>query len=509
MSVSLLWHREGIMSAFSLTPMDISNIDRNRRLGDVLFNLEYHTTKPLQLCDTLETALSSFYPTPRQMAISLRRIGEAGVLGQVTRLFLLGETLSVAEASAALAPVGLEEWQQSGLLHLEGDRVSAPFQLAGVQNLLILSNRTGSNVDAHHVMGYSGSTATLSSLTLRSRFSRILDLGTGGGALALLASRHGNHVVGCDRNPRAINFAKFNAQLNHIDHFEALEGDWFSPVVGQQFDLVFSNPPFVISPEASYLFRDGGLQGDDLAQKLLREAPSYLSDGGWFQMMFEWIEPKGEDWRSRLAGWIHHAGCDAFLCKLGAVDPAKHAETWASFVPGETPEALAQRMNQWTAHYRSMNIENIGWGVITLRRRSGGPPNWLRCEMLSDKVEQIGSGFQNAFALQDFLSSVPSDQALLESRFVLSDDLVWRQELAPSDEGWQITLSRVRLQHGMRNEGDVNEHVLGILDRCRGEKPLGQVLSELAQSVGAEVDLRGALGAVKMLIAQGFLLPVR
>ena len=49
---------------------------------------------------------------------------------------------------------------------------------------------------------------------------------------------------------------------------------------GEQFDLVVSNPPFVISPGHRYTYRDAGLPADDLGRLLVQQAPSHLRDGG-------------------------------------------------------------------------------------------------------------------------------------------------------------------------------------------------------------------------------------
>ena len=64
--------------------------------------------------------------------------------------------------------------------------------------------------------------------------------------------------------------ARFNAQLNRIDNVECAEGNLFEPAGERQFDLIFSNPPFVVSPE------DGGpiprqrAAGDEFCERIFR-----------------------------------------------------------------------------------------------------------------------------------------------------------------------------------------------------------------------------------------------
>src|SRR5581483_11200196 len=109
----------------------------------------------------------------------------------------------------------------------------------------------------------------LAKLTVRRRVGSALDLGTGCGILALLAADHAGRVVATDVNPRAVNMAAFNARLNGLENVEALTGDLLAPVRGRRFGLIVANPPFVISPESGYLYRDGGRPGDDLLRELL------------------------------------------------------------------------------------------------------------------------------------------------------------------------------------------------------------------------------------------------
>lgn len=73
-----------------------------------------------------------------------------------------------------------------------------------------------------------------------------LDLGTGSGALGILAARQGARVLALDIHPAAVALARTNAALNHVaDRFEALESDLFGAIPeGQRFDLIAFNPPF-------------------------------------------------------------------------------------------------------------------------------------------------------------------------------------------------------------------------------------------------------------------------
>src|SRR5699024_11015949 len=105
---------------------------------------------------------------------------------------------------------------------------------------------TGAPLSPEHVLGVGGASLTLARITPRSPVRRVLDLGCGGGIQALHASRHAEHVVATDLSERALAFAAFNAALNGIE-LELRHGSLLEPVAGESFDLVVSNPPFVIT----------------------------------------------------------------------------------------------------------------------------------------------------------------------------------------------------------------------------------------------------------------------
>jgi release factor glutamine methyltransferase len=74
----------------------------------------------------------------------------------------------------------------------------------------------------------------------------VLDMGTGSGVCAISAARHARRVVAVDINPTAVRCAGINARLNDREQrIEVRHGDLFAPVVGERFDLILFNPPFL------------------------------------------------------------------------------------------------------------------------------------------------------------------------------------------------------------------------------------------------------------------------
>lgn len=121
--------------------------------------------------------------------------------------------------------------------------------------------------------------------------ARVVDLGTGSGAiaLALKAERPDLQVTAIDADAGALAVAKANAEALGIE-VAWLESNWFAALTGQQFDLIVSNPPYVASGDAHFdqglrheprIALDGGRDGLDAYREILGSARAYLAPKGW------------------------------------------------------------------------------------------------------------------------------------------------------------------------------------------------------------------------------------
>ena len=106
---------------------------------------------------------------------------------------------------------------------------------------------------------------------IREPVGRALDLGTGCGVQALHLAAHAGEVVATDVNTRALWMTRLNAALNEVD-VDVREGSFFEPLRGERFDLIATNPPFVISPATGerLVYRDSGLPGDRVVEDIVR-----------------------------------------------------------------------------------------------------------------------------------------------------------------------------------------------------------------------------------------------
>ena len=111
--------------------------------------------------------------------------------------------------------------------------------------------------------------------------SRAIDIGCGGGAGALAIAKAFPHaeVVGADINTRALALSVVNARLAGLDNFTAARSDLFDGVEGD-FDLVVSNPPYVLDPSELPYRHGGGMHGAELSVRIVEESLARLRRGG-------------------------------------------------------------------------------------------------------------------------------------------------------------------------------------------------------------------------------------
>ena len=249
------------------------------------------------------------------------------------------------------------------------------------------------------VVGFGPSPRTLARLTIRRPVRSALDLGTGPGLHALLAARHAERVVAVDISPRALAFAAHNARLNGIENVEWRLGNWLEPVADERFDLIVANPPYVISPESGLTYRDSGEPKDALVRRLLANIPRHLNDGGYAQVLCDWV-PRGGNWRAPLEEAIAGSGCDAVILMYNLGDPEEYARGWNHLLAARDHREFERAVERWLAYYREQQIESIAFGLIVMRRRTG-VRNWVRAirvparptDHAGEHVERLFSGW--------------------------------------------------------------------------------------------------------------------
>jgi hypothetical protein len=312
--------------------------------------------------------------------------------------------------------------------------------------------------------------------------------------------------VATDVSERALAFAAFNCALNGVDNVELRHGSFLEPVAEERFDLVVANPPYVISPETSLVFRDSGLGRDRVSADLVRALPSVLAEGGFASVMASWIQ-SGDDPASAPRDWLEGSGCDAWILDTRTDDPLRAAAAWNREAP--SPAEYTERIERWLDYFRRERIEAIAYGAIVMRRRSG--ENWVRATQLPHRtLHQASAQLEQLFAAQDFLERVPTDEALLAQRFAVVEGATLEQTLVPADGAWQLRKSELRLGGGLDFVAGLDDYAMRIVTALEPARPLGDTLRSLAASIDIDPARFEAAGAalVRRMLELGFLVPL-
>ncbi|OAP86230.1 hypothetical protein A4H34_03405 [Peptidiphaga gingivicola] len=307
-----------------------------------------------------------------------------------------------------------------------------------------------------HVMPVGGATRTLAALAAYGADERVLDVGTGCGYHAILAALCGARVTATDVSARALGYARFNAALAGAE-IDFRHGSLLEPVRGprsdladavdsldsldslsaacERYDVVVSNPPFVITPEAVRAdgvrtYRDGGREGDSLLAELVGELRDVLAPGGRAWMLGNW-EIKASyavldrslgsasellsdaapdqslgsasdlscdaapdqslgsasgrlsdaapdrpfdavpDWARGPAAWIPD-GLDAWVIQREVLTPPDYAEMWLRD-GGQTPRdrGYEEAYAAWLEDFARRGVVGVGMGYISVRAPEG------------------------------------------------------------------------------------------------------------------------------------------
>jgi methylase of polypeptide subunit release factors len=424
----------------------------------------------------------------------------------LARLFLLGHTEPESAVAAALP---LAAARRAGLVEAAGDGVRAaldlrPYGEEGVSWWVV--SDLGSDVRPgplrpDHVLGVGSASVTLARATVRRPVRTALDVGTGCGVQALHLSRHAGAVTATDVLPRALELARLTARLNRLD-WELLPGDLLDPVAGRRFDLIVANPPFVVGPgDGGFAYRDSGLAGDEVCRRLVRRAPAHLADGGWCQLLANWVHVAGEPWQDRLAGWLAGSGCDAWVWQREIVDPARYAALWLADAGERGSPGYEHRYDRWLEWFAAAGVEAVGFGLVTLHRSGAADPT-VRIEDVPQQVEEpvgphVGAWFDRLDALRG--ADLPA------VCFRRAPGLLLEQVAEPGPEGWVVTGQRLRQPGGLRRTAEVDDAVAALVAGCDGSRPLGELAAVLQLAYGVDATEVGALTAG--LAEQGFLVP--
>lgn len=523
-------------------------LDLHRDLTDSNFTVDGVTDL---LGDRAMDAWLREQPVPARVALD--RVGATQPrLAAMIALFLLGDPVPAAAVDTALPTVGASGLARLGLLEdgNGGDDATVraavdlrPYSTDVSGELYVVSDlgafqRPG--VLRHdHVLGIGGASLTLVRATERREVETALDVGTGCGIQTFHLLSHARHVTATDLSERALATTRFNLLLNAralgLDPFDLearvalLHGSLLEPVAGRTFDLVVSNPPFVITPrrtretdEDRFTYRDGGKAGDRLVSELITALPSVMASGASAHLLANWEIPDapGTDptktWSERVEQWLT-PGTGAWVIQREIQDVCEYAETWLRDASQQRdPEAYEAAYRDYLADFASRGVGAVGFGMVRLAQPQHPSPDHdpLRIfEHIDHPIQQpIAATLAAEWHRADVMFRAKGASGVVagawqDKHYDVAQDVTEERHGRPGAEDPALIL--LRQGGGLRRTVVLSSEAAGFVGVCDGELSARQILTALGSLLGWQGGpSEQLLREIRALITHGLLVEV-
>lgn len=441
-----------------------------------------------------------------------RATADGSPLSTLVRLFQLQVPVARADAERAL-PGLLEPLAAEGLLQAGADEVRARADVRPygdedhdwwvVCDLTPGVDTAPIEVGPDHVLGISEASSSLAQLTVRRPVGRALDLGTGCGVQALHLATHAAEVVATDVNPRALWAARLTAALNDVP-VDVRDGSFYEPVAGERFDLIATNPPFVVSPpsEERLVYREGDLPGDDVVRSVVAGAADHLAPGGWCQVLGSWMQLADQPWDERLSGWVQGTGLDAWVVQREVVDLPAYVEMWLADAGLRHGGDYVRRYDEWLAWFGRQGVEAMAFGWVNLRAAGRDAPV-VRVEPWHHEV--VPPMGRAVLAWADRVDALAAADDVLDVHWRQGEGLTQETFGPPGAADPEAIV--VRLGAGPRRVRQLDTVEAGMVGALDGDLTARQVLDALATLLERDAEeLRETYRpAVHDLVSEGIL----
>ena len=478
-------------------------------------------------------------PALRSVRAALAAGTDSSPVAVLTALFMLGEPVLATALDAALprtgaagaAVIGLVgEPDEAGYVRARVDlRPHEAVDDAGEIRWWVASDLgelvTGRALAPDHVLGIGGAGLTLAGLTPRTRVRNALDLGCGCGIQTLYLLRHAEHVVATDISERALAFTAFNAALAGVcvmggpdagsggggGRLELLQGSLLEPVAGRRFDLIASNPPFVLTPPA---VREAGLPlmeyrdaGGPVLPVLVAGLREHLEPGAAAVMLGNWEHRGADSWREAVATWIPE-GLDGWVIEREVQDPVEYATMWlrdGGLTPERDAEGFDAALGAWIDDFEVRGVQGVGFGYLIVHRPLRSRDPWRLLEEVTTSGRGVlGHHVAEVLEVRERLTGL-DDDAVVDLRPVLAPDVTEERHLIPGAA--EPTVILLRQGGGLGRTIRASTVVAALAGVADGELSVGQIASAVVALTGEDaIGLRAEMvEATRHLITVGFL----
>lgn len=506
-------------------PAPVANVSSIAALAE---DLTDYTTQAIAelLGPTATAALTREQHIPARRALAEPLAAGHRMAGLIS-LFMLADPIPVALAEQVFSHTSLDGALALNIVRTTDDgNIVATLDLSAYHtdqpgDLWVASDQTalqlGGPLPPEHILGVGKASLTLAEITPRSPVETALDIGTGCGIQTLHLLSHARHVTITDISQRALDFAVFNILLNapllDVDRqnlaarVAVAHGNMLEPVAGQTFDLVVTNPPFVIAPPSAgvtHTYRETGRTGDQLVKELINTIHTVMADGGQAVMLANWEMHGPGEWHERLATWPVDQ-LDLWAIQRSSSDPAQYAEIWLRDSSEQLdPAHYAQAYAHYLADFETRGVTQIGFGWLWFRHRQATPV-LRRFDYLTDHVHQpVAAAWNEAISRHDEVAGDHPDWPLANRHLVVPDWVTYETYQRFGAEHPEVLMARSGAGFGQHIRLDTA--TAAVLGACDGELTAGQLVAAVAGLLELTADQTAALkDNIAALYIDGFL----
>lgn len=496
--------------------MSLLEPDAVARLRDAFEEIGYRTDAVLEAVGQAgHCGLERNTTVAAQTALA----GRDDSLAAVINLWLLRRPVPIDHLTA----LPLADLAAAGIIETDGENVTAAVDIRpydspdddatgwAVSDPTPGLDKQTTRTRPDYVLGVSPASTSLAQMTSRRPVGSALDLGCGCGVQSMHLARHAGRVIATDVNQRALRMAELSLALSGTRTVEGAdvevrEGSLFDPVP-EKFDLIVSNPPYVMSPPQPkgqrLAYREAGFSGDGLIEQVVRQAPAHLNPGGAVQILANWAQIGDQPWAERLAGWVEGLGVDMWVLEREHLDVHEYIETWLTDAGLDGSAQWRPRYDEWLGYFAELGITGVSMGWLALTAAGREHPDlsfeewpWSIEQPVGEAIGQRREGVDDALA---------TDNALLAGHWTVRDDVVAESSGRPGEADPEHLVYRQR--SGLCRAMEVDTVLGGVLGACDGDLDLGAIVAAVAAilEVDAGTVREQVLPRVRRALREGIL----
>jgi precorrin-6B methylase 2 len=298
------------------------------------------------------------------------------------RLFLDCDRIPWSVVRSTLSSSDLEALETLGLVHDahdDGAMCASTVAIYPMNELFIASDR---RYDFDSTASVPPSDLVFSPMTRETqRFLRLmprescdhlLDVCTGTGVAGLTAAaKFARQVTLVDVAARSVRFAEFNVALNALSNVRVLQGDVYEPVAGERFGVIIAHPPYVPALETEFVFRDAGVDGEEVTRKVIAGLGAHLGVGGQFFCECMLTERTDVTLEERLREMLddENEEFDVVIAQGRSTDPLHYLSDQA-----RAGYSSFDSLARWSEILDELKIEQLVFVSILMERRATDRP---------------------------------------------------------------------------------------------------------------------------------------